>query len=188
MTETKAGDFNWELPMCGALGAIILVLPQMIIGNDAIALFATVALAAVIGLTLIAVALSKVRRHGLAVLGMVCIFLVLAGSLFRSSDYLRTTIRWLVHSQSYKTQVLNQPAPPDGSLKHIEWDGWGFAGVGDTTVYLVLDPSDGLAEAAKSHSPGRFSGIPCAIVGVRRLERFWYTVLFYTDTAWNSCI
>jgi hypothetical protein len=186
MTGMKAGDFNWGLPMCGALGAVIAVLPQLIFGNDAPALFATLALAALIGLTLAAVALIKVRRHGLAALGMVCIFLVLGWSLFRSSDTLRTTTRWLVSSQSYKTQVLNQPTPSDGSLKHVEWESWGFMAA-DTTVYLVLDPSDGLAEAAKSHASGRFSGIPCKAVRVRRLERHWYTVLFYTDTYWGAC-
>jgi hypothetical protein len=83
--------------------------------------------------------------------------------------------------------VLNQPVPPDGTLKHTEWDGWGFAGAGDTTVYLVMDPSDKLAEAARSHSSGKFNGIPCAAVNVHRLERDWYTVMFYTDTVWDYC-
>jgi hypothetical protein len=39
---------------------------------------------------------------------------------------------WFVHQQNYKTQVLNQPTLLDGSLKHIEWDGWGFVGTGET--------------------------------------------------------
>jgi hypothetical protein len=127
------------------------------------------------------------RQNSRAVLAMVCTFLVLAWVLFRFSDSLRTAARWLVRSQNYKTQLLNHPTPSDGSLKHIEWDGWGFAGGGDTTVYLVLDPSDRLSEAAESHLPGKFSGIPCKAVRVHRLERYWYTVLFYTDTAWNYC-
>jgi hypothetical protein len=53
MTETKAGDFNWGHPTCGALGAVILVLPQMIFGNNAV--FATIPLAGLIGLILVAV-------------------------------------------------------------------------------------------------------------------------------------
>jgi len=187
MSRTKGEDFNWRFPMWGGLGAIIAVLPQVILGNDAIALFTTLALAILIGLTLLAVALGKIRRNSLAVLGMLAIFVALTWSLFRSSDYLRTSGRWLVHSQSYKTQVSAQSVPSDGSLKHIEWDGWGFAGAGDTTVYLVFDPNDSLAVAAKSHSPGKFSSLPCEVYRVRRLENEWYTVQFYTDTAWNYC-
>ena len=173
--------------MYGAVGATILALPQMIFGNDAGALFLTVTLTALIGLILVVVAFSKVRRHGIAVLSMICVFLALACALLRSSYYLHTTTRWLVHSQSYKTQLFAQAIPLDGNLKHIEWDGWGFAGAGDTTVYLVFDPNDSLAAAAKSQSPGKFSGLPCEVYRVRRLENDWYTVQFYTDTDWNSC-
>jgi hypothetical protein len=187
MTGTKVGDFSWWLPMYGAAGAIILALPQLIFGNDVGSFLLTIVLAALIGLILLVVAFRKARRHGLAVLAMMCVFLALAWSLNRSSEYLRTTIRWLVHSQSYKTQISSQPIPSDGSLKHIEWDGWGFAGAGDTTVYLVFDPNDSLAPAAKSQSLGKFSGLPCEVYRVRRLESEWYTVQFYTDTDWNYC-
>jgi cell division protein FtsW (lipid II flippase) len=187
MSETKVRDFDWRLPICGALGAVILLLPTLIWGNDAGAFFASVPLAVFIAVILLAVALTKLRRQSFAVASMICIFLVLVLSLFRSSDYLRTTTRWLIHSQSYKMQLLNQPTPSDGSLKHVEWDGWGFPGAGDTTVYLVNDPSDQLEEATKKHLPGKFSGIPCEAVRVRRLESHWYTVLFYTDTDWSHC-
>lgn len=118
---------------------------------------------------------------------MICSFIALVFSVFRTSDYLRTTARWLAHSDSYKMQVLNQPAPPDGSLKHVEWDGWGFPGAGDTIVYLVNDPNDWLENAAKKLPPGKLNGIPCEAARVRRLERQWYTVLFYTDTDWSHC-
>jgi hypothetical protein len=101
--------------------------------------FGTIPLAVVIGVILIAIALSKVRRHRLAVFGMICVFLALAWSLFRSADSLRTNARWLAHSQIYKQQVLKQQTPRDGLLKHMEWDGWGFPGAGDTVVYLVLE-------------------------------------------------
>ena len=187
MSETKGSNFNWWLPTYGALGAVILLLPTLIWGNDAVAFFASIPLAVIVVVILLAVALTKLRRQSLAVAAMICIFLVLALSLFRSSDYLRTTTRWLIHSRSYKAQVLNQPNPSDGSLKHIEWDGCGFAGAGDTTVYLVNDPNDRLEEATEKHSPGKFIGLPCEAVRVRRLENHWYTVLFYTDTDWNHC-
>jgi hypothetical protein len=173
--------------MCGALGAVVIVLPKFLFGNNAIALLATVLFALCIGLILIVVAFRKARKHGLAVVAMLCIFLLLLWPLVRSSDDLHTSTRWLLTSRSYKADVLKEHAPSDGSLKHVEWDGWGFAGAGDTTVYLVLDPDDRLADAAKSHLAGKFSGIPCEVVNVHRLERSWYTVLFYTDIDWDHC-
>ena len=68
----------------------------------------------------------------------------------------------------------------------MEWDGWGFAGAGDTTVYLVFDPSDLLLTEAGDHSSGKFAGIPCEVPLVHRLEDHWYTVLFHTDSDWHA--
>ncbi len=82
MSETKSDPFDWQLSIVGAIGAVILVLPQMIFGNDALAFFGTIPLAALIMVILIAVAFTKARRHGLAVLGMFCVFLALAWVLF----------------------------------------------------------------------------------------------------------
>jgi len=96
----------------------------------------------------------------------------------------RTAARWLVRSHHYKAQVLAQPASASGELKHIEWDGWGWAGQ-DTTLYLVFDPTDSLSAAAKNRSPGKFSGIPCEVFRVRRLESHWYTAQFYTNEFWG---
>ena len=94
--------------------------------------------------------------------------------------------RWLVNSARYKREVL---APPTGStvgLKHIEWDGWGFGG-NDTVVYLVFDPDNALAHAARSGLAGKYRGLPCEVYRVRRFQSQWYTVQFYTDTDWNGC-
>lgn len=38
-----------------------------------------------------------------------------------------------------------------------------------------------------SPNPGKYPGIPCEVVRVRRLEKNWYTVLFYTEQDWNNC-
>jgi hypothetical protein len=100
MSETKGTSFDWRLPACGALGAVILLLPTLIWGNDAVAFFASIPLALIISVILLTVALTALRRQGLAVAAIICIFLVLVSSVFRSSDYLRTTTRWLIHSQS----------------------------------------------------------------------------------------
>jgi hypothetical protein len=81
---------------------------------------------------------------------------------------------------------MAQPAPTDGELRHMEWEATGFAGVANNTIYLVFDPTDSLAVAAKNHSPGKFSGIPCEVVRILRLENHWYSVAFYTDEEWGQ--
>jgi hypothetical protein len=105
--------------------------------------------------------------------------LLISGSCQQSSD----AARWLARSHNYKSEVLAQPTAV-GELKHIEWDGWGWAGQ-DTTVYLVYDPTDSLAAAAKGQRPGKFNGIPCEVFRVRRLESYWYTVQYYTNEFWG---
>src|SRR4051812_46503925 len=84
----------------------------------------------------------------------------------------KTATRWLASSHRYKAEVMAQPAPPDGELRHIQWDGWGWGGQ-TTTVYLVFDPTDSLSAAASSRSSGKFKGMPCEVVGVHRLETHW---------------
>ena len=96
----------------------------------------------------------------------------------------RTATRWFASSIRYKAEVLAQPVSADGSLKHIEWDGWGWAGQ-DTTVYLVFDPADSLSAAARNHQGGKFGGLPCEVYSVSKLESHWYTVQFYTDEFWG---
>jgi len=112
-------------------------------------------------------------------------FIVISAALAWNFYAVRTTTRWLVWSRSYKSEVLAQPPSANGQLKHIEWDGWGWAGQ-DTTVYLIFDPTDSLSTAARRHRPGKFSGIPCEVFLVSRLESHWYTVQFYTDEFWGK--
>jgi hypothetical protein len=94
--------------------------------------------------------------------------------------------RWLLKSRKYKHEVMLEPSGPNGELKHIEWDGWGWGG-NDTTVYLVFDPENALADGATSGLSGRYPGIPCEVYRVRRLEDRWYAVQFYTETDWSHC-
>lgn len=102
-------------------------------------------------------------------------------------DYtIRTHARWLVESRNVKAKVLAQTNPA-GELRHLEWDGWGFPGAGDTNVYVVYDPDDSLSSPSRSKSPGNFSGVPCTVYRVRRLEKYWYSLVFYTDTEWGRC-
>jgi hypothetical protein len=147
----------------------------------------TAVIAVIAGVILLVILSRTIRRQTMAVAAMVAIFAAACWLLSRTSDQIHTMGRWHIQSRTYMAKILAQPNSDDGSLKHLEWDVWGFPGAGDTTEYLVFDPNDSLAIAAKSHSPGRYSGIPCEVPSVRRLEKNWYTVLFYTDTNWNHC-
>lgn len=92
----------------------------------------------------------------------------------------------MLFSREYKRRVLAQQQLTNGELKHVEWDGWGMAGL-DTTVYLVFDPTDSLAIPARDRSSGIFNGIPCEVPLVTRLESHWYVVPFYTNDDWENC-
>ena len=77
----------------------------------------------------------------------------------------------------------------------MEWDGWGFAGAGDTYVYLVyapgnfVDPPGGtLASAATGHFSRDLADLPEGVYHIQRLEASWYSVVFYTDTRWTDHI
>jgi hypothetical protein len=117
---------------------------------------------------------------------MLAVYGVISWAILSNDLNVRSEIRWLFHSREYEAAVLAQPVSPNGNLQHIDWDGWGFAGE-DTEVYLVRDPHDSLLAAAKGHRPGKFTGLPCNVVRVHRLERYWYFAVFYTDTNWDDC-
>ena len=185
-----SGDrFDWRLPLCAAIGALVLFAPIMFSGGDVVVgglLYMFVAFPSISLISLI-VAIRKKGLRRLAVLSMLVVYLTVSWVLFMNSYELRTTARWLLWSKNYKANVLAQPDSTNGTLRHIEWDGWGYPGSGNTVVYLVFDPNESLSTAASSHSAGKFSGIPCEVSLVRRLESHYYTALFYYDTDWSHC-
>jgi hypothetical protein len=126
-------------------------------------------------------------RSRLIVIATLFSYWLISGLIFRHFSEVRDGSRWLFQAKTYKASVLALPVPPNGDFRHVEWEGWGFAGAGDTTVYLVLDPSDSLSEPAKNHLSGKFAGVSCAVYRIHRLEKHWYTVAFYTDTSWGQC-
>ena len=126
-------------------------------------------------------------RSRLIVIATLFSYWLISGLIFRHFSEVRDGSRWLFQAKTYKASVLALPVPPNGDFRHVEWEGWGFAGAGDTTVYLVLDPSDSLSEPAKNHLSGKFAGVSCAVYRIHRLEKHWYTVGFYTDTSWGQC-
>jgi hypothetical protein len=125
------------------------------------------------------------KRNWLTPLSVLAVYWILSLAFLTNYSLVRNAARWTLWSHGYKAEVLSQPESRNGELRHVEWDGWGFPGAGDTTVYLAFDPSDSLAAAAKKHKPGKFVGIPCTVPLVTRLESQWYAILFYTDESWG---
>jgi hypothetical protein len=192
MTDEFVEDrFNWKLAFyltgCG-LFAVLLI--ELCSAFDLLEIVYFFVLVPLIGLVMLGIAIAneigKKSKRSLSILLALVAYCGSSWLLWKSSMDIRPAERWLLHSRTYKAEVLAQPSPKNGELQHMEWDGWGFAG-SDTVVYLVYDPNDSLVPAVRSHSSGNFKGIPCEVWHVRRLESNWYSVVFYTETAWNSC-
>jgi hypothetical protein len=161
MIETTTNQFNWWLPLYGALGATIVCLPKVVFGNDIGTFLVTGIIAAILCLILLVLFFLKIRRQTLPALAMVAAFLSVSWLLFHISDDVRTAGRWLIGSKRYKAEVLAQPKSAINKLKHVEWDGWGFAGSGTLwcisfSIQMILSqlpPRFGLlAGSAASHA------------------------------------
>jgi hypothetical protein len=186
MTDKAAESrgLDWQAPLYAILAAAIVFIP-LVISPDLDVLYFIIVLPCLIILGLCVLVYAAFRRN-LRIALMVATFWTASALLFIYPSEIRSPIKWLLWSSVCKKQVLAQPVSPNGDFKHIEWDGWGWAGM-DTVIYLVFDPTDSLAAAAKSHQPGKFNGIPCAVPWVRRMQRQWYTVMFYTAEDWGGC-
>jgi hypothetical protein len=184
---SQEDSFNWRLLLYAALGMVGVCIPVAIWESDGLLYFVVVA--PLVTLCLLALSLySAVRkkpRRCVATLFMLLVYLSLSFALHNNCRAIRNTARWSLWADDYKAQVLKQPDSANEEFKHIEWDGWGFPGAGDTTVYLVFDPADSLLPAAIRKQAGQYRGLPCEVFQVHRLERQWYTVQFYTDEWWR---
>lgn len=178
---------NWRMPLYAAVVACLIFLPIMLSDGWDMGsfLYLLVAVPVVSFVLLLTIAIRKKQR--LSTFLMLLAYLAVTGTLLRSSHELRPPLRWLLRSHRYKAEVMAQPTPANGELRHIEWDGWGGVPVGDWTAYVVFDPKDSLSLVAKSRSRGRFSGIPCDVDRVRRLERNWYSVELGMNEWWDQC-
>lgn|SRR5579862_1574010 len=186
MTDKTAENrwLGWRAPVFSTIAAIVVFIPLVISENaDVLYLFFVAPGLFIIGL--IALIYAAVRKNPRIAVMVVC-FWTVSALLFIYASSVRNPIKWVLLSSEYKTEVLAQPIPPDGEFKHIEWDSWGWAGM-DTSVYLVFDPTDSLAPAAKSHQPGKFNGIPCKVPRVSRMQSHWYIIMFYTNDVWGRC-
>jgi hypothetical protein len=186
----KNDHFDWRLPFYAAVVALIVFLPIATFGFNLgilLYIFVVIPIISLIWLVIaIVLACWRNRLLSLAILSMLAVYCAVSWGLFKNSLELHTEARWVLLSNKYKPEVLAQPEPKNGELKHVEWDGWGWGG-SDTTAYLVFDPDNSLSSATRSHSSGKFSGIPCGVSSVQRLQSHWYSVVFYTDTGWNDC-
>ncbi len=191
MANQPIFSWQWIAVLIGAAVATAAV-HVFFFGSFAFVFLLVVCFPVIIGAIVVFLVISSffgrkwfVRANSLlAVVGVVTTVFFIDGVAI--SVPLREKVRWLGASAYYKAQVSAQPEAPDGEFKHIEWDGWGMAGQ-DTSVFLVFDPGDVLAEAAASGKPGKFVGLPCLVWSVHRLEDHWYSAVFFTNTYWGAC-
>ena len=179
--------FSWRLLLYATLVTIVICLVDAFLESDALLyLFLVIPIVSLSLLSwLLAAAIAREPRSCITIVAMLTVYWALSFGFVKNYYTIRNAARWSVWSRRYKADVLAQASSGTEQFKHIDWDGWGFPGAGDTTVYLVFDPTDSLSAAAKSHHPGKFSGLPCTVPLVSRLERQWYAVLFYTDERWG---
>jgi hypothetical protein len=192
--KEQTARFDWRMQVFNSLlGSMVVFAAISLLNSDAtlfLFLFINAILSVSIIFLLIYAVFSKNRRRSRRQLLTLAILWIVSMSFFdfdrNHPIAIRTTARWLVSSRGYKTQVLAQPQPPNGEMKHVDWDGWGMFAQ-NTEVYLVYDPTDSLRAAALSGQPGKFDGIPCQVPSVRHLESRWYSVIFYTGETWDHC-
>jgi hypothetical protein len=175
---------NWRRLLVASVAALIVFLLALALDRDS-SFILSIPFAVFVGPLVLVAALGwKLRLTRWRLLALAVYWAAVAGFVANYSDT-RNAARWMVRSHWAKSEVLAQPQPANGELRHVEWDGWGFPGAGDTTVYLVFDPENSLATAAKSGKSGKYGGLPCEVYRVHRLQSGWYSVQFYTDEFWG---
>ncbi|MGA2901071.1 MAG: hypothetical protein ABSF40_12650 [Candidatus Acidiferrales bacterium] len=131
--------FNWRLPLAALLSTPLIFLIVAIFQSESLVyLFFMVPIISVV-LIVFAVysAIARKKLRSVSILSMLAIFWVLSVPLFKNYLAVRSAARWLIWSDDYKARVVAQPAPANGDLKHLDWDGWGWGGE-NTEVYLVF--------------------------------------------------
>jgi hypothetical protein len=172
----------------GVLGASVLIALIGVSSPDTAFFSSIFVIAPILALLTLGMLVHVVASRGRSLwfpVAMAALWAVAIISFF-SGPRIRPYARWLFFSRSYKQEVLAEPPSATGDLRHMEGDGWGFAGA-DTSVYLVFDPGNTLSAAAARNASGTLAGIPCGISQVRRLEPQWYQVTLYTDEHWGQC-
>jgi hypothetical protein len=133
----------------------VTLLSLIVYSRDADFLYALLAVPTIclICLVLLLIAIIRKRsRQSLTILATLVAFLIVSGALIKYDDTVRPILRWLLWSHRFKAELLDESARANGECRHLAWDRWGFAPVGDNTDYLVFDSSDSLASAAKANA------------------------------------
>ena len=181
---------NWRFILIGAVAAILLLFLLFLFSSDPTfdELFLIAPCVALLILLLLLLLAIPRTRHGSAKLLLATGAFIVTGIIGSRFDAtLRPTVRWAFFSPRFKTQVLRQTDQPSGSLKHVEWDDWGGAPVGDWTAYVVFDPADSLKGVTGRLHPGVVRGIPCDVLRIQRLEPRWYSVTLEVNEWWDQC-
>lgn len=179
--------YNWRLAAC-LVASLLLTTVSLAFAEYDLAALLCVGIAFLTGLLLLICAVANQGRRRFQTFIALAVYLFVPILLLTHYSATRDHVRWMLLSRAYRAKVLEEPTPANGQFKHIEWDGWGFAGE-DTTSFLVFDPTNSLAKSLDTQSPVKARGLPCGVVYVRRLGSQWYVALFYTDTYWgqDSC-
>lgn len=185
--DHKTRQPTWLVLSISTLAFVLLFLPLLLVpgtGDDYFFLvLPAIFIAGICSLIYAAI------RNNLRIALLVFALWALSAFFVLYDFQIRTFIRWTLFSHRYQNQVLAQPASLNGSLKHIEWDGWGWGGQ-DFSVFLVFDPTDALRESARAHRLGKVPRLPCAVSEVRQMDPHWYIVLIdgYVDqSSWTEC-
>jgi len=189
---TERDRFTWHAPLYTAASAVVVMLMLFIYSTDPVLLliFFIAPIVCLIFLALLVIVILRRTGRTLSWLLAAVVFLVTSGAMLTTQRVVRPSLRWMLWSHRIKAEVLAQPATSHEDFRHVEWDGWGGAPVGDWTVYVVYDPTDSLLVATKDQSPGiykRYKGIPCEVESVRRLESHWYSVVLGMNEWWDRC-
>src|SRR6185312_1722809 len=182
----------WKHTIIGAIAGTVLVLLLFLLGDgdSPVLYFVFVVLPCAAMLALFFFMLlfyPNSRRRAAALLLLVGVLLTTAIAVLRFQPTLRPAMRWAFLAHKYKTKVMAQPLQHQYEFRHVEWDGWGGAPVGDWTAYVVFDPADSLARAANQRAPKNIPGIPCDVLEVHRLEQHWYSVTLEMNEWWEKC-
>lgn len=174
--------YCWRLTG-GLVACLMLTVLALVFAESDLAGLLAVAMTLITVVLLIVVAVVTQRgRRRVTLLALVVYVLVPTVLLAHFWEF-RDHARWFLLSGAYEAKVLAQPVAANGELKHVVWDGAGFAGQ-DTDIYLVFDPTNSLAASVGGRPPVLAAGLPCVVDRVTRLESHWYAVAFYTDIFW----
>jgi hypothetical protein len=172
--------------MASAIAAsVLLTVLSLVFADSDMGAVLCVAIALALALLLIVRAVTRRARQRVMTLLMLAAWLPLSIFLLSHYTLARDHIRWLLLSEAYKDRILAQPVSAkqefnmpygiSGALREwIRRSIW-------SSIRLTLSQG----RCMRCH-PSERAVCLAPSFGVRRLERQWYAVLFYTETYWGQ--